>query len=95
MIVKLHPNAPDITLTLEERLNSIENIDDCILSVQLDYREANTLFYLHKVDTIYFNEHFIEIKQKNNSLCYLDYNMILEYCIINADDLIEVEEGYL
>lgn len=95
MIVQLNQNCPDIAIQLEQTLNNIENTDDVVLAIQLDYREANTLFHLRKIDTIYFGEYYIEIKQKNNSACYLDYSFILEYCIINAEDLSEFKEGYL
>ena len=95
MLVKLHPEAPDIALKLEERLNNIENIEDCVLVIQLSYREANTLFYLEKIDYINFEEYFIEIVQMNNNVCFLDYTQILEYAILNADDLMDLGVDYV
>ena len=80
-------NAPSIGEKIKEKIRNIENPDDYILSVQLDYRDNHTLFYLHNIKSINFNNDFLEINQKNNGQVLLDYNCILEYCIINAEEL--------
>ena len=73
-------NSPSIGERIKEKIKNIENPDDYVLSVQLDYRDNHTLFYLHKIKSINFNH-------KNNGQVLLDYNCILEYCIINAEEL--------
>lgn len=95
MIVELRPECPEIALELEKTLTSIENVDECILAIQLSYREANTLFHLENIDRIIFAEYYIQIIQRNNSVCFLDYTQIFEYYIIHKKDIGDFEEGYL
>lgn len=95
MIIELKPDCPDIALELEKTMSNITNIEDCILAIQLSYREANTLFYLEKVDKMIFAEYYIQIIQCNNSVCFLDYTQIFEYTIIHKNNINDFEEGYL
>ena len=90
-IIEIHTdiNAPKIGTVLAERIKDIENINECILGIQLSYHENSTLFYLNKICCINFDEYYIEIRQTNNSSCYLDYNEILEYFIVHNEDLFD------
>lgn len=90
--IKIHPHAPPIADKLKEDIENILNTDDVALGIQLSYHEHHDLFYLKKISLIYFNMDYLEIRHKNNTVCYLDYNEILEYCILNAEDLLEREE---
>lgn len=85
-------NAPNIGKQLKNIIENLDNPDDYVLSLQLDYRENNTLFYLEKVSIIEFQETMLKITERNNSVAFFDYNNILEYCIINASEIITVEE---
>lgn len=90
MEVELNPRAPEITLMLSEKLKNIENTDDVAFVIKLSYYDANTVFYLKKMEKINFDEYYLEIIQKNNTSCYLDYNFIQEYNIIAAEDVIDL-----
>ena len=94
MEVSLNPRAPEVTLKVQETLRNIENIEDCVLILQLSYHETSTLFYLEKVKLINFDEYYLEITQTNGSACYLNYNYILEYCIVPKDDLLDFGADY-
>lgn len=85
-------NAPTIAKQLKHIIENLDNPDDYVLSLQLDYRENNTLFYLKKVSVIEFQETMLKITQRNNSVAFFDYNNILEYCIINASEVINMGE---
>ena len=89
MIVELTQNAPDIMLNIEEKLNKIENPEECALIIKLEYYEANTLFYLKKITRIIFHDYYMEILHTNNSLCYLLYEFMQEIAIVNANDIKE------
>lgn len=93
MIIELHPRAPEITLNISKKLENIQNTEECAFLVKLSYYDNNTLFYLNRIDTINFDEYYIEIRQKNNSVCYLNYDLIQEYSIIPTEDIID--EGYI
>ncbi len=84
-------DAPKITEKLTEIINGLDNPDNYALSLQLDYKDHNTIFYLDKVTRINFTEDWLEIKQENNSHAFFDYNNILEYCVINAEDIIGIK----
>lgn len=85
--IKFHVKAPDITLNLKESLELLDNPNDFLLSLQLDYRENNTPIYLNKVDCINFEEYWLTVTLKNHSKMYFNYINILEYSIINATRL--------
>lgn len=85
----VHYNAPKIANTIGERLNQIKDHTDIVFGVQLSYHDHTTLFYLEKVVMINFDESYIGIIQTNNSTCYLSYNEIYEYFIINKDDVFD------
>lgn len=80
-------DSPSIGERIEAKIKKLNNPDDYVLALQLDYRDNHTLFYLHKLKSINFDKNFLEINQKNNGQVLLDYNYILEYCIINAEEL--------
>ena len=77
-------DAPDIALKIKDTINKLDSPDDYVLSLQLDYRDSNTLFYLKKIRSITFDKLWVEIEQENNSHTFIDYRFILEYCVINA-----------
>ena len=90
MNINLNPRAPEITLPLTEQLRNIENITEIAFVVKVSYHESHTIFYLKKVKSISFEEYYIEIQQNNNSVCYLNYDYIQEYSIINTDDITDM-----
>lgn len=92
LTTKLHIHSPSIALNLEELIGRIENLEDCILVIQLDYRDTNTIFNLDKVSYINFDEDYIEIRQENNNTTFLYYQNILEYNILNTNDLLDFGE---
>ena len=67
-----------------------KNVENYVLSLQLDYRDNNTLFYFKKVTKLNFAKEWLEIVQSNNSHAFFDYKHILEYCVINAEDVIDL-----
>ena len=67
--IKFHVKAPDITLSLKESLELLDNPNDFMLNLQLDYRENNTCIYLDKVykkDRSYLFEGEINGRLLNN-----------------------------
>lgn len=82
--------APVIAKELEKVINGLDNPEDYVLSLQFDYRDSNTLFYLEKVDVIVFNDLLIKIIQTNGSVAFFEYENIVEYCVINAKDVINI-----
>lgn len=85
-------DAPPISGQLKEIIEKLENPDDYVLSLQLDYRDDNTLFYLSKVSVIEFQDTLLKITQRNNSVAFFDYENILEYCVINASEVLNLGE---
>lgn len=83
-------NAPSIGKQLKNIIEKLNNPDDYVLSLQLDYRDNNTLFYLEKVSVIEFQDTMLKITQRNNSVAFFDYDNILEYCVINASNVINM-----
>lgn len=83
-------DAPSIANKIKESIEKLENYDNYVLSLQLNYRDNNTIFYLKKVTHIHFEKEWLEIKQENNSHAFFDYKHILEYCVINAEDIIDL-----
>ena len=84
--IKFHVRAPDITLSLKESLELLDNPNDFILCLQLDYRENNTNIYLDKVECVNFEEYWLSITLENGSKMYFNYINILEYSIVNAKE---------
>ena len=84
-------DAPKIGQELKEIIDNLENQDEYVLSFQLDYRDRNSIFNLSELDKISFNENLVEITYKNNTHVFFNYDNILEYCIINKEDVIEME----
>ena len=91
MAVTVLPNAPKIGFKIKEIIESITDINNYVLSLQFDYRDHNTLFYFDKVTDITFSKELLSIKQKNNSTAFFNYRNILEYCVINASDVLDLE----
>lgn len=87
--INTHYNAPLLAFNIKDQLTGIttNNNDEYIFVIQLRYRENHTICYINRITAINFEENFIEIKHKNGSTNYYNYNDISEYHIINADDL--------
>ena len=83
-------DAPKIAIKLKDSIDRLDEPDNYVLSLQLNYRDNNTLFYLKKVTHIHFEKEWLEIEQENNSHAFFDYKHILEYCVINAEDIIDL-----
>lgn len=75
---------------IKDSIEKIDNPENYVLSLQLNYRENNTIFYLKNVTNITFGKEWLEIQQENNSHAFFDYKHILEYCVINAKDVIDL-----
>lgn len=88
--IKPNPHAPNITNKIKTKIEGLTHPENYVLSLQLDYRDNNTIFYLDNVDKIHFAKDWMEIEQKNNSHAYFDYAHILEYSVINAEDIIDL-----
>lgn len=84
-------NSSDIGEKLKEIITKLENPKDYVLSLQLDYRDANSIFNLDQLDKIYFIDDLMEIIYKNNTHVFFKIENILEYSIINKEDVIEMD----
>ena len=88
MEIEFNIRAPEISLKIKESLETLlDEVENCIMVVQLDYRDNNTNFYLNKIQCINFDEYWMEITYKNNSKMFLNYVNILEYSIVNGEEL--------
>lgn len=88
--IEMSPKAPQIAHKIQEKIKKLTNTENHVLSLQLDYRDNNTIFYLKKITHLNFGKEWLEIVQSNNSHAFLDYKHILEYCVINTDDIIDL-----
>lgn len=95
MYIKLNPRAPEVALNIEETVTNIKDIEDYALTLQLVYREAHSIFYFKDLSYINFDEYYMEVKYMNNTALYLNYENILEYCIVNAEDLKQDKREYI
>ena len=60
-------NSSDIGEELKKIITNLENPKDYVLSLQLDYRDANSIFNLDQLDKINFTDDLMEIIYKNNT----------------------------
>lgn len=88
--IKMSSNAPKIAQKIKDNIESLKNVENYVLSLQLDYRDNNTIFYFKNVCKLNFAKEWLEIVQSNNSHAFFDYNYILEYCVINAEDVLDL-----
>lgn len=91
--ITTHFKAPLLALNIKDHLTGLTdntNIEEYIFAIQLNYRETHTIYHLNKIASINFEENFLEIKHKNGSSNYYNYNDISEYHIINANDLTDL-----
>ena len=65
MIIIEKEFAPIIARELKSVIEGLDNPEDYVLSLQFDYRDNNTLFYLEKVEVIEFQDMLFKISQKN------------------------------
>lgn len=84
-------NSSDIGEELKKIITNLENPKDYVLSLQLDYRDANSIFNLDQLAKINFTDDLLEIIYKNNTHVFFKIENILEYSIINKEDVIELE----
>ena len=84
-------NSSDIGEELKKIITNLENPKDYVLSLQLEYRDANSIFNLEQLDKINFTDDLLEIIYKNNTHVFFKIENILEYSIINKEDVIELE----
>lgn len=84
-------NSSDIGEELKKIITNLENPKDYVLSLQLDYRDANSIFNLDQLAKINFTDDLMEIIYKNNTHVFFKIENILEYSIINKEDVIELE----
>lgn len=91
--IDIRTGAPDIAHKIYAKLVGLDfiELESTSLVIQLTYRENHSIFYLNRLSKLIFDEFFIEIEQENGSVSYLNYEEILEYNIININDLIEWE----
>jgi len=93
MVVKVNISNSttfDIRSTMKYAIDELKDPDNHVLSIQLDYRDHNTIFYLNKVDEINFEKDYMEIRQGNDTRAFFKYDNILEYCLINAEEVIDL-----
>lgn len=90
--VIVNDRAPLIGGDIQSIILELDDVSNFVLSLQLDYHDCNTIFYLDKVDRITFRDDLLHISQTDKSNIFLSYENILEYSIINAEELISVEE---
>ena len=83
--------STDIGEEIKKIITNLENTKEYVLSLQLDYRDSNSIFNLDQLDKIKFTDDLMEIIYKNNTHVFFKIENILEYCIINKEDVIEME----
>lgn len=87
MLVDFDKEAPKIAIDIKNIIDNLQDYTNYVLFLQLDYRENSTLFFLNKVESIYFNEYMLEVKLINGSVLFFEHEYILEYSVINMDDV--------
>ena len=90
--IKMSPNAPNIAYKIKEVIEDLTCPENYALSLQLDYKDVNTIFYLKNVYGLNFQNEWVEIVQLDNSHAFFEYKHILEYCVLNSDDALDLEE---
>lgn len=84
MKIEFNIRAPEISLKIKESLETLlDEVENYLLIVQLNYRDNNTNFQLNELDIINFDEYWIELTYKTGSKMFLNYENILEYSIVN------------
>lgn len=89
--IKMSPNAPNIAHKIKEVIEDLTCPENYALSLQLDYKDVNTIFYLKNVYRLNFQKEWVEIVQLDNSHAFFEYKHILEYCVLNSDDAFDLE----
>ena len=89
--VKTCRDSPTVGDEIKNVIDELSNKDSYVLSLQLDYRDANSIFNLDQLDKINFTDDLMEIIYKNNTHVFFKIENILEYSIINKEDVIELE----
>lgn len=90
--VIIEDRAPLISQDIKDVILSLDDVNKFILSLQLSYREHNTIFYLDNIESIVFRDDLLHIHQHDDSNVFLGYDNILEYSVINAKGIIEIKQ---
>lgn len=90
--VIIEDRAPLISQDIKDVILSLDDINNFVLSLQLSYRDHNTIFYLGNLESIVFRDDLLHIRQWDHSNVFLGYDNILEYSVINAKGIIEIKQ---
>ncbi|WP_296789940.1 hypothetical protein [uncultured Methanobrevibacter sp.] len=90
MEVKTCIDSPSIGDEIKEIIGGLSDIENYVLSLQLDYKDTNTLFYLKHLQLIEFRKDMLHIAQEKNCHVFISYENIVEYAVINAEDVINL-----
>lgn len=82
--------APLIGGDIKDVILSLKDINNFALCLQLDYHNHNTIFYLKNIAEIVFREDVLQIIEWNHSFIFLNYENILEYSVINAEEIVRI-----
>lgn len=85
-------HAPLIGIEVTDIIKKLTNPDNYVLSLKLDYREENTIFYLKDISFIEFGPELLRITLRNGSVVFYYYTNIKEYFILNMTNIVSVEE---
>ena len=80
-------HAPLIGIELSDIIGKLTNPDNYAISLKLDYREENTIFYLKDISLIEFGPELLKITLRNGSIVFYYYSNILEYFILNLTNI--------
>ena len=83
-------NAPYIGEHIKESIDNVDNTDEYIFAIQLNYRDNHTVYHLDRISSISFEANFLKIEHTNGSCNYYDYDEISEYHVINGDDITDL-----
>lgn len=88
--VKTCRDSPTVGDEIKNVIDELSNKDSYVLSLQLDYRDNNTIFYLNRLKLIEFQKDMLHILQEKCSHVFISYENILEYAVINGEDVIDL-----
>lgn len=88
--VETYLDAPPIGEEIKNIIEGLSDVNNFVLSLQLDYRDNNTIFYLNRVQLIEFKTDMLHISQEEKSHVYISYGNIVEYAVINAEDVLDL-----
>lgn len=74
--VIIEDRAPLISQDIKDVILSLDDVNKFILSLQLSYREHNTIFYLANIESIVFRDDLLHIHQHDDSNVFIGYENI-------------------